>query len=285
MPAGSRRLRAAPAGTRRVLAQDASGTPGGTSVVDAVRYYRLPMPPLEAIRWLVLHGPHGWSSNGRSTGSGPSQPTTYGITFDVSGRTPAWQSSRTYDVSLTALGGGTVARADGWVVWLDPRPRRVHWQVRRAVRITVAGGCPGSVRYRYGVVNRRPRLAGRLLPAETPTAALVCRYDGLNAHPPQALVRFRELDGAGAAALARLVARMSLQHLDGAFFNCPAELGATVFVAFAYRRGPDVDLWYDPGGCGGLFNGWTEAGGAGGAPGPAYGAFAHRLTQLVGSTW
>lgn len=255
-------------------------------MADAIRYYRLPMPPLEAIRWLLFHAPHGWASTGRSTGSGPSQPTTYGITFDVPGRTPAWESSRSYDVSLTALGSrATALRVDGTVVWLDPRPRRVHWPARRAVRVTVAGGCPRSVRDRYGVVNHRPGLADQLLPAQAPTAALVCRYDGLNAHPPQSLVRSRRLGGAGAAALARLVGRMSLRHIDGAFFSCPADQAVAVVVAFTYRRGPDVDLWYDPEGCGGLFNGWTEAGGAGGAPGPAYGAFARRLTQLVGSTW
>ncbi len=46
------------------------------------------------------------------------------------------------------------------------------------LRVTVAGGCPASDRGIVGVSNTRTHLEDKLLPADPPVNALICRYSG-----------------------------------------------------------------------------------------------------------
>ena len=82
-------------------------------------------------------------------------------------------------------GGGGVRRAVSvrlsgstpWSIWTDPAPGRTTPPGKR-IHVTVAQGCPASVAGVVGVANPGAGLTASLLPAGSPTAALVCRYNG-----------------------------------------------------------------------------------------------------------
>ncbi len=149
----------------------------------------------------------------------------------------------------------SVIRADGLVVWLDPRPL-LDTAVGPRLRVTVGGSCPATDGGIVGVRNPgQPDLRGRLLPRSVePTGGLVCRYDGMNGRPFM-LRRQTRLTEAEARRLAAVVDALPLSHLDGGVAHCPAADGTAAVLALAYPGRPDVDLWADLNGCATVANG------------------------------
>jgi hypothetical protein len=153
--------------------------------------------------------------------------------------------------------GGTEIRADGMAVWLDPKPLR-DTRTGKRLRVTVAGGCPGND---IGAVDVRRAdgadhdLGTRLLPAASPTLALICDYSGSYDDPARHLVRIRRLDATAAGRLARSVGRLPLGHPVDEVMHCPYSDGMATVIAISYRGRPDVDLWQDRNGCAFITNG------------------------------
>jgi hypothetical protein len=269
VPAGAVRASSVP----RVLDGPAMGTPSaGRSLIDKARLWRVPLPFGQARGWLSAHAPKGLAQNGSMSAAGPSGTTMVGLSF-AGPRATAWQSA-SLNVGVARAAGGSVIRADGVVVWLDPRPLTVPPGGVR-MRLTVAGGCPATDRKVTGVRNSaaagsatissavssggEASLWHRLVPAGAPTGGLVCRYNGMNGRAWH-LRSSRRLTAGQARHLARVVAGTPLSHVDGGASSCPADDGSARFTALAYPGRPDVDLMVSPGGCGGISNGFIVAG-------------------------
>jgi hypothetical protein len=146
-----------------------------------------------------------------------------------------------------------VIRADGVVVWLDPKPMRDVADGRR-VHVTVSGGCPTDDRGVVGVRNDDPVLGHRMLPDANPARGLVCRYEGLNGKP-FALLKSRRLDATHAALLADEVGRLPLSHTDGGETSCPMDDASMAILVFSYAGSDDIDLWVAINGCSFVANG------------------------------
>jgi hypothetical protein len=252
MPDGAEPLGSAPRSLPGPLLR-----PAVSSRVDSARSWRVPMPLAQITAWLQTHSPRGLREDGSSSGWGP-----HGI--DVIGRDyagpngPAWQSAD-LEVALAAAGSAaSVVRADGVVVWLDPVPVRDTVPGPR-MRVTVTGTCPASDAGIVGVTKPLAGLAGRLLPDGDPTAGLECRYAGFNGRR-WALRSMTRLTAARAARVAAPLARLPLSHVDGAVVSCPADDRSVEVVALSYAGRPDVDLWIQLNGCGGVSNGYVLAG-------------------------
>lgn len=253
VPGSAVRLRSVP----RALRGPALGTPGVSSLIDQARSWRVAMPFAQTAAWLAAHRPHGLHSDGSASGSGPG--TTMTGTSYKGARSPAWQSAE-LEIGVAPAGHGTsVVRADGVVVWLDPRPVADTVPGRQRMRVTVAGGCPDSDARHAGVTNRGADLRRRLLPAGRPTAGLECRYYGLNGRLWQ-LRKATRLDAAAARREAGSMARLPLSHTDGGVMSCPADDGSAEVVVLSYPRRADVDLWIDLGGCASVSNGYIAVG-------------------------
>ncbi len=209
----------------RSLPGPAMGTPGVSSLIDQVRSWRVPMPLSQSLAWLQAHH---------------------------------WQSAELEIAVAPAGSGASIIRADGVVVWLDPSPVPDTMAGPR-MRVTVAGGCPGSDAQFAGVSNRGTDLARRLLPAAEPTAGLQCRYYGMNGLARRLRTATR-LNLAAARRVARAMAGLLLSHVDGARVSCPADDGSAEVVALSYPDRADVDLWIKLNGCGGVTNGYIAAG-------------------------
>lgn len=275
VPAGAVRVSSVP----RELGGPAMGTPSaGRSLIDKARLWRVPLPFGQARGWLSAHAPQGMAQNGSMRATDPSGTTMVGLSF-AGPRATAWQSA-SLNVGVAPVAGGSVIRADGVVVWLDPRPLIVPPGGVR-LRLTVAGGCPATDRKITGVRNSatagstagsavasaagsaagtgEASLRHRLVPAGAPTGGLVCRYNGLNGRAWH-LRGSRRLTPGQARHLARVVARTPLSHVDGGASSCPADDGSARFTALEYPGRPDVDLMVSLGGCGGISNGFIEGG-------------------------
>lgn len=130
---------------------------------------------------------------------------------------------------------------------------------RNPLPLSVAGGCPAgqAVHDHDGVANSRPTRRS-LLPADTPTAALVCRYqaDGTPPHILPALAQTAQLNATRAGILATAIRGLTLTSGFGGTANCPAdEAGVATYLVFHYAQGPDVGLFYHSTGCQTLDNG------------------------------
>lgn len=235
----------------------ALGRPVVASLVDLSSYWSAPMTMDAAARWLRAHPPRRLALGGTSTWGGPGG-SGIGTGIGWGDRpTTAW-SHASLEVGLTAIGGVTVVRADAVVLWLDPRPVRIAAGGSR-LRVTRDGGCSPSRESATGVSNPGERLDATLLPAEPPTGALVCRYDGLNGSGRFKLTATADLGPAAAARLARAVRRIRLSHSVGGVTSCPADFGAVDVLVFAYTAEPDLDIWYARAGCTTLSNGHIVA--------------------------
>jgi hypothetical protein len=237
--------------------------PDVTSLVDQVRAWRLALPEAQAATWLRAHPPSRLPLT--MTGSGTDTGGIPDSEYDYAGsRSPAWASAELEVEVVAAPGGTTVLRADGVVVWLDPVPLR-DTSTSPRIRLTVAGGCPGSDArfagtprhrvYEYGVANHGADLGRRLLPAATPTAGLECRYYGLNG-PAFRLHSVTRLDAAQARRLAAAMTALPLSHVDGAVTSCPPDDETAEVVALSYPHRADVDLWVKLDGCTFVSNGY-----------------------------
>lgn len=254
----------------------ALGTPGVSSLVVQTQYWRVPMSFDRAQAWLEAHPPQGLKSAGSSSGGGasPSDMTTgYGYTAPST----AQLQSPELEVGVAYVGPSVSAiRVDAVVIWTDPRPWPDNAAGKR-IHVTVAEGCPARVAGVVGVTNPGAGLTGSLLPAGSPTAALVCRYNGsdgpsgsLPASQWQKLAHQARLTATGAEELARVVAAAPISRTivpgGGAFGPaalCPMDDGAVAVVAFSYPGRPDVDLWAQLSGCAVVGNGFILGAGSG----------------------
>jgi hypothetical protein len=263
VPRGARPLRSVP----RSLAGPAMGSPDVTSLVDAARSWRIPLPYGQATAWLRRHRPHGLPWDGSSGGTSP--PVTGDSYSGPAGR--AWQSAELEILLAPAGHGMSVLRADGVVTWLDPVPVRDTVRGRR-MHVTVTGGCPASDAGYVGVTSSGADLNRRLVPAAAPVAGLECRYNGMNGDSGYGgnggrkgrtwqLRRATVLTAGQARRLASSMARMPLSHVDGGVTACPMDDGSAEVIALSYPGRPDVDLWDNLTGCGGIANGHIVSGG------------------------
>ena len=258
VPGGAVRLGSAP----RSLPGPALGTPAVSSLVDRSRSWRVPMPFAQAVAWLGAQRPGGLHSGGLHRDGSMSQWGTGGTTINVYSyggpRSTAWHSA---DLEIEVAPAGSraiVFRADGLVVWLDPGPVRDTGPGRR-MRVTIAGGCPPSDRGFADVANSGPGLASRLLPGAAPAAGLECRYHGMNG-PAWRLRSMSRLNAAAAGRVATSMTRLPLSHPVGGVLSCPMDDSSAEVIALSYPGRPDVDLWINLNGCGGVSNRYILAG-------------------------
>ncbi len=253
LPRAAARLKKAPSS----LSGPAMGTPDVGTLIDTARSWRVAMPFTKMAAWLTKHRPRGLPQVGSTTMTDKGQIVMVGYAYE--GRSSkAWQSSE-LDIGVAPDGTkASVMRADGVVVYLDPRPLPDNATGPR-LRVTLAGGCPRSDNGIVGVKNRGPGLRRALLPSGKPTAGLVCRYNGLNGKAFQ-LRKATKLDAAQARRLARSMARLPLSHTDGGLTDCPFDDESAEVVALAYPHRSDVDLWVKLNGCTYVGNGFILAG-------------------------
>ncbi len=249
LPVGAVRLRSAP----KSLSGPIMGTPAVTSLVDRYEAWQVAMPFARLQTWLREHRPRGRREVGRTTSWGLSGVTAVGQEYAGS-TSPAWQSSDLEIGAAPAGQGRSVLRADGVVVWLDPRPLPDSARGPR-LRVTIAHGCPGSDARYVGITNSGPGLKRRLLPHGRPTSGLECWYNGVNGRAFK-LTRVMRLGAAAVSRMARSMARLPLSHPDGAVTVCPLGDDSTEVVALAYAGRPDVDLWVALTGCRYVANGF-----------------------------
>jgi hypothetical protein len=233
------------------------GSPEVASLADRTRSWRLPMSFTAARAWITAHRPRGLSAGSQAA----SFPAVHGLAgYGYQGPAgPAWGSAE-LDVGVAAAPDGqSVMRADGLVIWLDPGPARDSFAGPR-LRVLVAGQCPASDRGVVGVTNPGAGLGQSLLPAGRPRAGLECYYLGLNGRPFGLRGQVR-LDAAQAGRVAAAMGRIPLSHQVGGVVSCPMDDESAELIALSYAGRPDVDLWVDTSGCGGVSNGHISAGG------------------------
>jgi hypothetical protein len=136
------------------------------------------------------------------------------------------------------------------VAWVDPRPQPDSATGAR-MRLTVAGDCPASDAGMVGVEFTDTDLIYRMVPDATPTAALVCRYDGQT----RQLAAIQRLDAGQAGVLQAALRQTTLDPPWGGVVNCGADDGSAIVMAFSYADLPDADLWFEPAGCSFVANG------------------------------
>ena len=102
----------------------------------------------------------------------------------------------------------------------------------------------------YG--SLRAGASDRLVP-DTPVQATVCRYAGLNAAQPLALVRSATSDSETADLALALNTTPRLKAVGNS--HCPLDLGASEIVIFRYSAGPPVMVKIALGGCRPVSNG------------------------------
>ena len=225
--------------------------PAETSVVRKSRFWRVSESRTQLASWLQGNPPAGLRLTTWMPDGGP---------WGYDGKTTAQWSLAELQVGAARLSASSSALCVvSVVIWLDPRP----WPdnaVGPRIYLTVAGGCLSSDAQLAGVINPGTNLKTRLLPADTPTEALVCAYKGINASPNFGLAHQSHLGAKAARRLAALVAAIPLSHEDGGTYSCPDGDGSAAVFVFAYRVQSDVDVWAEPGGCGFAANGYIESG-------------------------
>lgn len=234
-----------------------------TSVIDTARYWRVPLPYPQALSWVSRHPPAGLRPTDTSGPTG-SQKQFSGYLFELPASNAAWIQANVQVGIAPASSDTTVWRVDGQATWIDPSPVADTRTGPRAY-VTVAGGCPSRNTGLIGVSNSAAGLTASLLPPGSPSAALVCLYDGNGPDSTSghafALIDHRLLSAAEASQLAHLARAVSLAHVDNQIEHCPADVGSATVLAFSYPHGPDVALWYRRGGCGSVSNGSIVVGG------------------------
>jgi hypothetical protein len=212
-----------------------------------------------AWHYIRSHRPAGLHVSGTSHGgSTTGGATNMGIAWSEPDQ--AYATQLQLDVSLSSAGPTTLIRADGMGEWIDPRPIRDSAAGPR-MRVTVSGGCPGSDREIVGVRNPGSGLDSALLPAGSPTSALICAYGGLNPPHEFGVLPPVLLSATQARQLAREARHIPLGHSDNTVTNCPAGSAAFDVIAFHYAGRPDVDLGVSPSGCSTVANGHIRADG------------------------
>jgi hypothetical protein len=113
-----------------------------------------------------------------------------------------------------------------------------------------------------------------LVPGHPDTVQL-CRYSGLNGHPPLMLLRTRVVTNA--ATVARLARGLdALPKPSTGTINCPADFGDAVIAVFGYRTGLPDPVTVALSGCGAVGNGHLTR-----LAGPAKSPVTAQLEQLT----
>jgi hypothetical protein len=232
------------------------GMPASNSLIDAARYWRVPMPVTRANGWVIAHPPKGLEKTGSSKSSSHGVAAGVGYEF-ADDRTGADWIDATLDISI-APDGATASywRVDALALWRTSTPERAPTGGTRLV-VTVADGCPARDGGAQNVSPGGPWSARSLLPKGTPTSALICAYT----RPGSFALRHRVRVGpADAAHLAELARAIDLSHTVGTASTCPADVGTATVLAFGYPGGTGAALWQADSGCPFLSNGTIEVG-------------------------
>jgi hypothetical protein len=252
LPPGALPTTTAPA----LLPGPAMGAVADASLIDRSSFWQVGLSPGQTLAWIKAHPPAGLSPTGSGTFGTPASEA-YGLGYGAQD-TGAWRSAQ-LQIGIAPDGAtGSVIRADGTAVWLDPRPNGDSVAGPR-LRVTVAGGCPGTAEGAVGVTDpSQSDLDTVLLPPGSPTAALVCDYAGFS----RRLTGHRALDATTAGRLAAAARGLPLSHTLGGPRSCPADADTVAVIALSYPGRADVDLWLRPTGCASVSNGRirTEAG-------------------------
>ncbi len=217
-----------------------AAVPGVDSLVDHSRFWRVALPFDVAVAWVGAHPPAGLTASG--SGEGGNETVHYRGYAYRAPATAAWQSSE-LDVSIAPdQDSGSIVRADGLVVWLDPRPVPDALAGPR-LRVTLSDACPAGDATMVGVTNPTATgLDAQLVPPGDPTAGLVCEYVGMNGDEFH-LRRAVTLSADSAIRVATAVRALPLSHVIGDYRFCPFDKGAASVVVLVYPGRPDVDLW------------------------------------------
>ena len=182
---------------------------------------------------------------GRSGSSEPTHPvTTAAVTATIGaaatdGRTVPGTSPPAAQVGpkTTLSAGPDLQSAAG--------TRLQDQQQGERLRVSVTGGCPASTRNIVGVSNPASDLDNKLVPAQQPVHALICRYSGPQSGAYQ-LTDHRLVAAATARRLAELASRVEMSYdRTTTVQSCGGGDGARAIVAFGYSTHPDVDVWLD----------------------------------------
>jgi len=209
-------------------------------------------PPAMAWTWIKNNPPQGLQP--MADGYTHTQFAVYARQIWIAPDTDAFSSARLTIVAAGADPGPATIEVEAEVLWVTSATERDATSGPK-VRVSLAGGCPASVHGMTDVSNPGTDLANRLLPPGIPTSGLICRYAGggtpllvaapLRAAPAQTL----------AAAVSAIRTGVTATYQAG----CPVDdIGNVVVIVLAYRDHPDVDLWYQPGGCAWLANGFVR---------------------------
>jgi len=232
----------------------AMGTPASTSLVLATKYWSVPLSLQATWDWFGANPPDGLQPSGTMHASAQAgqQQVVWGYGYGAPASL-AWTGAGV-NIGMTAISANvTAVRVDGLALWLDQTPLRDD-QVGLRMNVRVATGCPESSQNYVGVTNPPPALTDTLLPSQSPTNGLVCRYQGVG---DQAFTIESQavLNAASAAALAEEFQQLPLSHTNGNVINCPNDDGAVTVVVFAFSDRADFSLWVRTKGCGTVANG------------------------------
>lgn len=254
-PPGARSVAVAPKG----LSGPAMGAPMTSSLIDHAEFWLVPMSLDDSIAWLRAHQPAGMDYDGESSGSGPGE-LYKGIAWSPShdARIDPGVGGPNLEVDVAQVDANNSSwRVDAVDTWLDPVPFRDNASGPR-MRVTVAGGCPSTDKGSAGVSNDGADLDTALLPSGSPTAGLVCHYNGMNGKA-FALTRSVTLSASDATRFATAVSSSQLSHLDDTTTSCPMDDESLAVLAFSYPGRADVDIAYFYTGCPWVANGHIEA--------------------------
>ena len=257
-PPGARRTSNVPA----VLSGPATGVPTATTIVVKTLYWNVPMSLDDAATWFQAHPPGGLSSSVGETGS-DNGVLSQGFSYSAVVR--AGEQESQLEIGIVSAGDGRASiRADGIVIWLDPRPIVDHFRGAR-LRFRLTQGCPAALPADAEDVSNDPHeadLKARLVPNEQPTSGLICDYvQPQSVAAPYHVVERHPLDATQALNFALSLFERDPSHADGEISSCPGIGDRHVEVlVFGYPDRQDVDVWSSgsAGFCGGTSNGVIE---------------------------
>jgi hypothetical protein len=115
LPAGATRTDTSP------WRSSVAGAPASLHLIDVHQDWRVPGDPRKVLGWIKAHPPAG--STVFSTGSDGRYGKTLSwfVTFALPAAPGVYQAGVGIGVTA-AKGGGSAVRADGWAIWLLPRP-------------------------------------------------------------------------------------------------------------------------------------------------------------------
>lgn len=226
-----------------------------SQLIDRVAYYQIPMTLSQAYAWFKQHPQHGFTASGTTVASDRSGDSMYGFEYDPS-PLPHWPwGQANLEIGLAPQGqASTAIRVDGVAQWIDPSPIR-DTSHGPDIRVTIAGGCPPTIRGRTDITNPNASdLDHQLLPTMAPVEALRCTYNGMNGHA-FALASRQRLNASQALAAAAQIMALPLGNRGTAVIHCPMDDDRATILVFGYSGRADVDIWQHTSGCASTDNG------------------------------